>query len=477
MDDRKNAKSERTHTLLNSSIFYLLLVVIGLAAIPYGTAEPWWQAAVECSIFGLAILWVIEGFLKRRWFVRQHRLLVPLLVLVAFTLVQMTLPLRRTASGDSGAAWNTISFSPYDSKMVALLLLSLICVTGLLLRYTDSRRRLITLVCVVIGIGLSSTIFGLVRKAFQSRRGFLLPALQPDDSTFARGVGFAQFINHNHFAFLAEMSLGLVLGLMLTRPIRFTRLALGLALAIPMWVAVVYSGSRGGLASIMGQVFFVALLVFVVRPGQQLLREGKEDERKPRMAPFLVTRAILIASFLVVMLMGIGWVGGERLASHLDSATEELGVKESDKYTRTYRSTVWPMTWQMIKDHPLSGVGFGAYWIAITRYHRGSGEMTPQQAHNDYLELLASGGVIAVAIGLWFFIVFFKELNIRLHQRDASLIAFSTGALASIFGVAIHSIFDFGLHITINSLLFVALMVIATVSVPKDRSVGDRTQS
>jgi len=75
---------------------------------------------------------------------------------------------------------------------------------------------------------------------------------------------------------------------------------------------------------------------------------------------------------------------------------------------------------------------------------------------------------------LWFFIVFFKELNIRLRQRDASLIALSTGALASIFAVAIHSIFDFGLHITINSLLFVSLVVIATVSVPKvDRSVGD----
>jgi hypothetical protein len=35
-----------------------------------------------------------------------------------------------------------------------------------------------------------------------------------------------------------------------------------------------------------------------------------------------------------------------------------------------------------------------------------------------------------------------------------------------VFGVAIHSFVDFGLHVTINSVLFVALVVIATVTAP-----------
>jgi len=65
----------------------------------------------------------------------------------------------------------------------------------------------------------------------------------------------------SHFSL--KMSLGLVLGLMLTRPIRFSRLALGLAMAMPMWVAVVLSGSRAGLGAFIGQVLFVALVVFV----------------------------------------------------------------------------------------------------------------------------------------------------------------------------------------------------------------------
>ena len=39
------------------------------------------------------------------------------------------------------------------------------------------------------------------------------------------------------------------------------------------------------------------------------------------------------------------------------------------------------------------------------------------------------------------------------------------GACAGLFGVAVHSTVDFGLHVTINSLVFVALIVIAVAEV------------
>ena len=456
----------RLARLLDPFIFYSLLVVFVLAAIPYGTVEPWWKAVFECAMFALGLLWIIEGMLSGKWLVRQHRLLVPLLALVVFAVIQITLPLRSASvSLVSGGGLQPISFSPYDTQLFVYDLVALIVAGGLLLRYTTTRSRLKSLVYVVIGIGLASTAFGLVRRAFQTKPGFLLPYLQPDSGEALRGVGFGQFINHNHFAFLAEMSLGLVLGLMLSRPLRMTRLVWCLAMAIPMWIAVVYSGSRGGLASITVQVLFIALLIFIAKPGRELLKEGNRQEHVRRLGPFLVTRVVLIASFLIVMVLGMVWVGGDPLAYKLEAIRYEFGVKDSDKYTRTYRSTIWPMTWEMIKDHPIGGVGFGGYWIAITRYHNASGELTPQQAHNDYLELLASGGLIGVAIGLWFIGGFCKSVLIRLRHPDPLLGALSIGALAGIFAVAIHSIVDFGLHITINALLFATLMVIATVTI------------
>jgi O-antigen ligase len=449
--------------LLGNVIFYALLAVLSLTAIPYGTVEPWWQAIFECAIFTLSLLWVIEAMFSGTWLVRQHRLLIPLVALVVFTLIQAMLPLRSASPGsDTGPELRPISFAPYDTKMVAFQLLALVIAGGLLLRYTTNRRRLMALVYVVVGIGLVSSLFGLLRMTFQHQPGFLLPHLQPSVGTSSSSGGFGQFINHNHFAFLAEMSLGLVLSLMLRRPMRFARLVIGLAIAVPMWIAIVYSGSRGGLISMLGQALFVALLVVIAGPGRQLLRDDSGHERVRSIGPSLVTRVLLAALILVVMVLGIVWVGGDPLASRLESVANELGVKDFDKYARTDRSTIWPITWQMIKDHPLAGVGFGGYWIAITKYHEASGEFTPQQAHNDYLELAASGGLVGIAIALWFVIMFIRQSAVRLPTPDRFLSASRLGAMAGIFAVAIHSVVDFGLHVIINSLVFMILVVIAT---------------
>jgi O-antigen ligase len=467
-----NSRSRSIARLLNSSIFHTLLLLTVLTAIPYGTAEAWWKAAFECALIALGLVWLLEGWLSGTLFVSQHRLLVPLLALAAFSLIQITLPVRSGAgSGVAGAGWLPLSLAPYDTKMFIYELLALIVAAGLLLRYTTNRRRLMVLAYVVIGVGLSSTIFGLVRMALQRKVGFVLPDLQPNDGTVTRGVGFAQFINHNHFAFLAEMSLGLVLGLMLRRPFRLARMAIGLTAAVPMWIAIVYSGSRGGLFNMLSQVLFVALLVFIAAPGRQLLKQNDKDRGGRRMAPFLVTRGILIASFLVAMVFAIAWVGGDRLAPGLESVPDEFGVRDSDRYTRTHRSTIWPMTWEMIKDHPVAGIGFGAYWIAITKYHHGSGEMTPQQAHNDYLELLASGGLLGAVIGLGFVWLFLREAIAAFRQSDAGLRALRVGALAGIFAVSIHSVVDFGLHMVVNGLVFLALVVIATIKVEQPELV------
>ena len=459
---------------LDSFIFYALLTIIVLTAVPYGTVEPWWKAVFQCAVFALGCLWIVEGTLSGTWLVRQHRLLIPLVALIAFAFIQTSVPVRAGLPGptiDAGLR-RPISFAPYDTKMAALQLIALVTTAALLLRYTTTRRRLTMLVYVVVGIGLGSTVLGFIRKWFQHKVGFLLPHLQPDDGTVLGVGGFGQFINHNHFAFLVEMSLGLLLGLMLRRPLRPTRLALGLMLAIPMWIAIVNSGSRGGLASMIAEILFVALLVFVAKPGRQLLRTENGRRQVGRIGPFLVTRVLLIASFLAVVIMGIVWVGGDPLAYRLQSVPNEFGVRDSDKYSRTQRSTIWPMTWQMIKDHPLTGVGFGGYWVAVTKYHHGSGEMTPQEAHNDYLELLASGGLIAAVFVVSFIALFLNELIIRPRHSPVVPGAYSGGALAGIFAVVVHSLVDFGLHVTINAVVFTILIAIATVSI---RSGGDES--
>lgn len=220
----------------------------------------------------------------------------------------------------------------------------------------------------------------------------------------------------------------------------------------------------------LGEVLFIALMVFVAAPlftgdDQQLKENDSGRERAGRIGSLLVTRIILIATFLVAMFVGIVWVGGDPLAARLESVSKEFEAKGPANYSNTMRAQIWPASWQLAKDHPLVGVGFGAYWIAITNTHRASGEFTPQEAHNDYLELLASGGVVGAALALWFIVLFLKALVIRSRDFAAGLPAHATGALAGMFAVALHSVTDFGLHVTINSMVFVLLLVIAIIPV------------
>jgi O-antigen ligase len=57
------------------------------------------------------------------------------------------------------------------------------------------------------------------------------------------------------------------------------------------------------------------------------------------------------------------------------------------------------------------GVGFAGYSVAIPRYLKSSGEWTPQQAHNEYLEVLASGGAVGALLCGWFALVLLGELT------------------------------------------------------------------
>src|SRR5205085_5250078 len=100
------------------------------------------------------------------------------------------------------------------------------------------------------------------------------------------------------------------------------------------------------------------------------------------------------------------------------------------------------------QDHPAAGAGLGGYWIAISSYHNASGAYVQQQAHNNYLELLASGRIIGFALVLLFTYLISKRARARMRVGTPFARAAALGALAGLLGVADHSLFEFGLHVT-----------------------------
>jgi O-antigen ligase len=126
----------------------------------------------------------------------------------------------------------------------------------------------------------------------------------------------------------------------------------------------------------------------------------------------------------------------------------------------TRRSDFWRATWQMARAHPLAGAGLGGFWAEIPVYHDASGLQTPHQAHNDYLELLASGGIIGVAIFVWFVVLLIGAGRRAARNYSDFQRAVAFGAILGIVGIAVHSLVEFGLHITVNAMVFVILLSI-----------------
>jgi len=442
-------------------IFAALLAVIALVAVPYGTVEPWWQALFECAVFILAALSLIEGFRSGSHSFSSYRIFLPLLAIALFGFLQ-TIPFGSNGNvplASGATVWRTLSADPHETRLWVSRMIALVLVGAMLMRYTTSPRRLRALIFLVIGVAVVSAVFGLLRKTMQHDLGFVLPYLRP-------GLGYGQFINNNHFAFLMVMALGLTLGLSVAGGARRDRLPLYLGVALLLGMSIVLSTSRGGILTMLCQLVFVALLFPTVRPIREAHKSGTRARWFQRLSGSLALRSLLVLSLVVIVSVGIVWVGGDPLLARLEAIPGEVATREVNARWNERRIEIWKSTWRLIKAHPIAGVGMAGYWTAIPQYHDASGEFTPQRAHNDYLELLASGGLIGVLLGLWFVVVLSKAVRKQLRATDRFRRAASFGALVGIVGVAIHSLVDFGLHITINAVLIIVLVVIATVVLP-----------
>src|ERR1044072_5319257 len=141
---------------LNNLVFAVLIALIALAAIPYGTVEPWWKAAFVCAVFAICIVAIIEGLITE---VVGGPVLLPMLALTALAFVQ-------TLSFNSNT-WDAISADPFQTRFFALQMLALTTFLALLYRYANTERRVRMLVYTVLAIAVVSAVFGILRQTTQ----------------------------------------------------------------------------------------------------------------------------------------------------------------------------------------------------------------------------------------------------------------------------------------------------------------------
>jgi O-antigen ligase len=428
--------------VLNRIVFGALVALIIITAIPYGTVEPWWKAAFVCAVFAICILAILDALLSRNDRITGLSILLPMVALCALAFIQ-TLSLGSRTEADLHV-WNAISADPYQTRFFTLQLLALTAFLALLYRYASTERRIRVLVYTVLAVAVASAIFGILRQSTQQQTGFLLPLLKQNQ-------GYGQFINKNHFAYLMEMAFGLGLGMILGGGVKRDRVMIYVALLLPIWTALVLANSRGGVLAMLTQIICAVLLLISLR-----------DYELPKVAHSVAFKTLLVVVLIAGVLFGTLWVGGDRLVTNFEATTREF----SGNITRegASRNEIWRATLKMFAAHPILGIGLGGYWIGITAYHDASGLMTPQEAHNDYLELLSSAGLIGFALGVWFLVNVIRKARANLLADSGYMRAVRFGAILGIAGVAAHSLVDFGLHIIVNAVVFLTLIMMATTT-------------
>jgi len=156
---------------------------------------------------------------------------------------------------------------------------------------------------------------------------------------------------------------------------------------------------------------------------------------------------------LAAVVGGAIFVGGD---TSLTRIVDTAGTKD----VTTGRFEIWEVTLKMIAADLPFGSGLGAYGVAYTRFDTASGLARVEQAHNDYLQIAADAGIPGVLIALLFLFLLYKAGRKALRSRNLIRRGIAAGALAGIFAVLVHSLFDFVLHTTAISILFVLHLAI-----------------
>jgi O-antigen ligase len=231
-----------------------------------------------------------------------------------------------------------------------------------------------------------------------------------------------------------EMAVAVPMGLIFTGAIVKDKRLLYITAIALMGVSLLLSGSRGGLIAFLAEIIFLVLLTTGTKSRSNLALK--------------LSLAVLL---FVAVIAGAVFVGGET------SLTRVADTATSGDLT-TGRSNIWSVTLDVIKSNLPFGAGFGAFGVAYTPHDSMSGLERVEQSHNDYLQVLADAGIVGALIGLFFlfrlFIAGKSATGIRNDYRRG--IAF--GALAGIFAILVHSIFDFVLHTTAISVMFLVLI-------------------
>lgn len=308
-----------------------------------------------------------------------------------------------------------------------------------------SRLSLRALVGSLIPLGLAVAVFAIIQKATFNRRVYWVWSVYDPSNIFG------PFVNRNHFAgwmLMATMlSAGYLCGELAKRALSelptwrqraawasskdAAMIVFSTFAVLVMSISVVWSFSRSGILGLT-----VGLLLLAGRSSAKI-RGG---------------RGALVA------LMLITFVGAAVLWRGIESVLAWYGQTN----TLEWRLDLWRDTLQIIRDFPWLGTGWNTYGVSTTLYEMTAKVVHAQEAHSDYIQLLAEGGVALIVIVFAGVAVIVAGIQRRFRERQqSSTYWIRAGAVCGLCGVAVQELTDFSLQLPGNAILFALLIAIA----------------
>jgi O-antigen ligase len=163
-------------------------------------------------------------------------------------------------------------------------------------------------------------------------------------------------------------------------------------------------------------------------------------------------RGWLLAGFLATAATGAAYANTNAITARV-SETINLGLGG--------RQAIWRETWPMIKDFWLTGVGTGAYERAMIVYQQSPRVVYFNHAHNDYIQIAAEGGVLLAVPVLMIAVAGAWRIRRSLSGDRTAIYWVRAGAVGGLIAVAVQSLWETGLRVPANALLFAVLAAIA----------------
>jgi len=346
---------------------------------------------------------------------------------------------------DRAVTFHPLSLVPGETLAFGLNLFVMVFLFYVLVHLDLDKGDIYGLIHVLTLSALFQALFGLAKWALGNERFFLFFHRIEDPEPMLSGT----LALPEHSAFYLELVLPLILGVMLVRllvrtpwvpangsPLRRLWHLRGLwrtAAAALIVAAAVY------LTRSLSAKVVLLLAFFLMAVGTVYIRHGRE-ERRGNLLQWMALALVVIALFMA-------W----------QSAVAR--VHRPDR-SGNLRAEFWQNTTDVFARFPVFGSGMGTFkHVSATVRPEAAGRLS--HSHNEYLEMLADGGVVGA--GLLFalaWLLFYALFSLWRRRFHPEVKIIGLAALVSVLMALFHSLFDFALRIPANAFLLTLILAL-----------------